>query len=120
VRVLTRRTRLTVVMLLIAMLATSLPAFASATHEACVTLQHACDDVPTIAECCCGDANAPGGPATPAEPRVQVTPAAALATAGVFDNLSIVWTRPLLDQTTLLSPRLCLLDLPTLLATLLI
>jgi hypothetical protein len=112
--------RFTALALLLAMLAGPISALgASATAEPCIAPQHDCDDAPTIIECCCEDASG-SGPATPAEQRVTVTAAAASMAPAVYSAVSALRVQRPVEHVTTSSPRTCLLDLPTLFATLLI
>jgi hypothetical protein len=95
------------------------PLLAQATHPVCTAKHHECDKTATVSDCCCGDQGSPLADSTPAQSRVEVrgdlSPMLALPsfvhTAPAPQPLSPVQTSP---------PRLCLLDLPTLFATLLI
>lgn len=112
--------RLTPLLLLVVMMATTASAFAAPAHEACVTKQHECEDVPTIAECCCHLADTGGQHSTPPEQRIDVRSSAALATVALPATVLAGTDRLVAEHPISVSPRLCLLDLTTLFATLLI
>jgi hypothetical protein len=92
--------------------------FARAAHPICVAKHHDCGQTARMSSCCCGDQDVSRNDSTPGQsrtvrPDVSVTPALSCA----FDfataprPASAIQTSP---------PRLCLLDLPTLFAALLI
>lgn len=112
------RVRLIVATVLVAMLGSMTAAFAADAHAACAQARHDCDDVPSIAECCCGDAG-PSVPAPP-QPRVQLAPTVVTAMPAGDVGADVVAEPVGLYQVRTVSPRVCLLDLPTLFATLLI
>jgi hypothetical protein len=93
--------------------------FAQAGHPVCVAKQHECGKTATISTCCCGAQDATGPDSTPGQSRVEVsgdmTPAPALP-----HIVTIVSTPRSLAPVQTSPPRLCLLDLPTLLVTFLI
>jgi hypothetical protein len=113
-----RRFKLTVLSLMVALLATSALSFAQGLTQACVPQQHQCAAVPTISDCCCESSS--GQPSTPAEQRVEVANTFAQSTPPAL--LSTVWftDRGQRLHVSLVSPRVSLLDLPTLFSTLLI
>jgi hypothetical protein len=94
-------------------------AFAGDRHPTCETRQHDCGDTAKIASCCCGDVGAPRDAGTPAQPRIDVANGVAATTAlREFEHIVPPTTPPVAVQTS--PPRSCLLDLPTLFASLLI
>jgi hypothetical protein len=112
------RFRIIVATVLVAMLGGLTAAFAADAHAACAQARHDCDDVPSIAECCCGDSGS-SVPAPP-EPRVQLGPTVVVAMPAVDGVVDVASEPASLYQVRTVSPRVCLLDLPTLFATLLI
>ncbi len=93
--------------------------FARAAHPICVAKHHDCGQTARMSSCCCGDQDVSRNDSTPGQSRTDVRPDMSVtpALSCAFDfataprPASAIQTSP---------PRLCLLDLPTLFAALLI
>ena len=112
--------RLPIVVLMASLLATTSGSiFAESIRALCVTQRHDCGRAATISTCCCGNHSAAQHEAAqvPSRPKLRidhsVTPA---VTSGV--QVATTPRASVHDHTS--PPRLCLLDLPTLFACLLI
>jgi hypothetical protein len=93
--------------------------FALDRHAACAAKQHDCGTSATISSCCCGDQGAVLNETTAAQPRVEIQ--AGLSAVPAFPHIIHVAPTPqALSAVQTSPPRLCLLDLPTLFATLLL
>ncbi|MBS1818646.1 MAG: hypothetical protein JSU08_12005 [Acidobacteria bacterium] len=109
------------VLLLLAIAAATGSAFTAQVHLACVTQTHDCDDAVTaVAECCCHASDAGSHDSTLPEQRVELTAAVSLAVPVLGVAPAFTTTASGIHHPVPISPRRCLLDLPTLLATLLI
>jgi hypothetical protein len=93
-------------------------ALASMAHPVCTAHDHDCGAPARLADPCCGDAGTPPD-ATPAQSRIEVTHGASAAVPLPVFACAIPPLAPARAVRT--SPsRTCLLDLPTLFATLLL
>ena len=113
------RARFTVAILLLALLGSMTSAFAAPAPAPCAVAHHDCDDVPTIAQCCCGDSRSTA-PSVPPEQRVERGSITIVATPADDNAIVVAGAATGLLHVCGVSPRACLLDLSTLFATLLI
>jgi hypothetical protein len=113
------RARLIVTVLLMAFVGSMASAYTAQGRQLCVVAHHECDEVPTIAECCCGNGGS-SVPSVPPEQRVQLGSSVSVATPALDQTITVVCAQTGLPQVCGVSPRACLLDLPTLFSTLLI
>jgi hypothetical protein len=93
--------------------------FAQDTHPACAAKQHDCGKATRISECCCGDPGAARDAGAPARSRTELSRDTSVALT-LPQFVRSVQPAPLSSAVQTSPPRLCLLDLPTLFATLLI
>ena len=114
------RTKCSALALIVGLLAaTAGPVFAHDRHPVCETKQHDCGKTAKISSCCCGDLGQLGDASVPAQARTELTKDVAVALA-LPSFVQPVVRQPLLSAVQASPPRLALLDLPTLFATLLI
>jgi len=92
--------------------------FAHDRHPVCETKQHDCGKTAKIS-CCCGDLGQLFDASVPAQARTELTKDLAVALT-LPSFVQPVVRQPLLSAVQASPPRLALLDLPTLFATLLI
>lgn len=97
----------------------SASALAGGRNAVCVAKQHDCGKTARITSCCCGDAGAQDDASTPAQSRVETTPAV-VATAVLPLFVDIVPATHPAPAVHTSPPGMWLVDLPTLFATLLI
>jgi hypothetical protein len=114
------RTKCSVLALIVGLLAaTAGPMFAHDRHPVCETKQHDCDKTAKISSCCCGDLGQLRDASVPAQARTELTKDVAVALT-LPSFVQPVVRQPLLSAVQASPPRLALLDLPTLFASLLI
>jgi hypothetical protein len=93
--------------------------FAQDRHPVCETEHHDCDQPVNISSSCCGDLDQVRDASVPAQARTELTKDVAV-TPALPSFVQPVARQPLLPAVQASPPRLALLDLPTLFATLLI
>ena len=93
--------------------------FAQDRHPVCAAKQHDCGSTATISNCCCGDQGAAHNEATPVQSRAEGK-AGQPAIVALPHVVHVVSAPQPLSAVHTVPPRLCLLDLPTLFASLLI
>jgi hypothetical protein len=93
--------------------------FARDRHPVCETRQHDCGKTAKISSCCCGDLGQFRDASVPAQARTELTKDVAV-TLTLPSFVQPGARQPLLSAVQASPPRLALLDLPTLFATLLI
>jgi len=93
--------------------------FAQDRHPDCETTHHDCGELATISGCCCGDLGQFRDTSVPAQARTELTKDVAV-TLPLPSFVQPLARPPLLSAVQASPPRLALLDLPTLFATLLI
>jgi hypothetical protein len=99
--------------------ATGALAFAGDRHPVCVVRQHDCGAPVRISSCCCGDQGTTRRDTTPAQPRIDIQ--ADLSSSPTLEHVVAAIATPQRTPAVHTSPPgSCLLDLPTLFATLLI
>lgn len=99
--------------------ASSGQAFAASRHLVCEAQQHDCGTQPRISSCCCGAVSAPADLGVPAQARSEVASGIADVPAPPqFDHVAPVSVDHASIHTS--PPGHCLVDLPTLFASLLI
>ncbi len=114
------RTKCSALALIVGLLAaTTGPMFAQDRHPVCETKQHDCGKTAKISSCCCGDLGQLRDASVPAQTRTELTKDVAV-TLPLSSFVQPVARQPLLSAVQASPPRLALLDLPTLFATLLI
>jgi len=114
------RTKCSAVALIVGVLAaTAGPVFGHDRHPVCETRQHDCGKTAKISSCCCGDLGQFRDASVPAQARTEPTKDVAV-TLTLPSFVQPVARQPLLSAVQTSPPRLALLDLPTLFATLLI
>jgi len=114
------RTKCSALALLVGLLAaTAGPMFAQDRHPACQTKHHDCGNPARISSCCSGDLGQFRDASVPAPARTELTKDVTL-TPTLPSFVQPVARPPLLSAVLASPPRLALLDLPTLFATLLI
>ena len=116
-RLRTRCSALAVIVGLVA--ATAGPLFAQDRHPVCETRQHDCGKPTKISSCCCGDLGQFRDASVPAQPRTELTKDVAV-TVILPSFVQPVARHALPSAAQTSPPRLALLDLPTLFASLLI
>ena len=99
--------------------ASGAPVLAAQEHPVCAARQHDCGKTARLTKCCCGDQGDPAGSGGPTESRVQLTVQLAPMVGTPAEVLAV---RPAVIpvRANTSPPRAAILDLPTLLATLLI
>ena len=113
------RVRLIVLVLMAAILGMSAAPIAAASHAPCMVARHDCDNTPAIAECCCG-ADESSLPSSLPQPTASVAPTMVAVSPVISDAMDIFRAPACGGLACAISPRHCLLDLPTLFSTLLI
>lgn len=114
------RTKCSALALLVGFLAaTAGPLFAQDRHPACETKHHDCGNPARIASCCCGDLGQFRDASVPAQARTELTKDVAV-TLTLPPFVQPVARQVLVSAVQASPPRLALLDLPTLFASLLI
>jgi len=93
--------------------------FAQDRHPVCEAKQHDCGQPAKISSCCCGDVGTSPDAGTPAQSRTELSKDAS-ATLALPQFIQLLPPAPLTLTARTSPPRLCLLDLPTLFASLLI
>ena len=99
--------------------ATAGPVFAQDRHPVCETRQHDCGKPTKISSCCCADLGQFRDASVPAQPRTELTKDVAV-TVILPSFVQPVARHALPSAAQISPPRLALLDLPTLFASLLI
>jgi hypothetical protein len=118
--VVSRRIRLLAALLVTAVIATTgAPLVAAHFHPLCAAKQHECGRTAAIAACCCGDQGQSPADSSLVQPRVEARVDTTATPVRHTDVLALATLKPAIAIPTS-PPRLCLLDLPTLFATLLI
>lgn len=113
------RTKCSALALIGLLAATAGPLFAQDRHPVCETKHHDCGTPAKISSCCCGDLGQFRDASVPAQARTELTKDVAV-TLTLPPFVQPVARQVLLSAVQASPPRLALLDLPTLFASLLI